>query len=1004
MHNLSRSRRYCSAIALVLAIAHVGCSSDDDHEKTPDPPAACTFDSEGLLPTPTGTYCIGAKELNLRSDRTDPLSPDKKRKREVAVRIYYPASAAAKGEPLPYLDETTLEREEETLSSVPGIGAFLKRVKTHSIVAATVASLPKQKVVANAETTVATKNGFPVLVYSPGWGGLHQNMTSLLEDLASHGYVVVALNHPYVSGAVKLSDGTVVKPPPEELMTDATLGEHFRAVRSDIAFAIDQLESMKKENQESFAEKLDLGRIGLLGHSLGGGASVVSLAKDARVDAGVDIDGSITFGTEESPATDKPMLLMLAGDHPLSTDSEVAALWANHTGDAYRLDIAQANHVSFIDYGYLAEVLFSEPAPPEVFGAIDPSYMIALERKTIRTFFGDALANESAEELLKLSESGKVIVTARDGDPWLLPPENTAKYITMRDGVRIAVDLWLPADASESKQYPTLIRATRYWRDLGVTDPSYRDQTGSAEEAKFWVSQGYAVVLVDARGSGASFGTRAHPWSAAEVKDYGQVVDYIVQQPWSNGKVGAFGISYEGNTAALIGLQNKPAVKAVIPQYSDMDVFTDIAAPGGVPNVGFVTAWMKSNLAQDRNDLCTAVGLSVAECAETKQVITGVKPVDEDIDSALLRAAIVEHETSPDQLGPFSNLESKDDVFNGATLEQLSPARRTDLKGWGDTAVTFWASWTDAGTARGALEQFRASTGPMTVIIGAFSHGGDFDTDPFNSADAPLAISVAQQRDMMTLQFGAKMGVLPYELPARIVQYYTLGKSGFSTSDTWPPVGSKNTPFYLHSGGQLSTNSPGEAEPSDSYSVDFSATTGMANRWWTQMGGPDVVYEDRAAEDKKLVVFETTPLSADLLMTGTPEVTLQLASTHEDGAVFVYLEDVAPDGKVTYVTEGQLRLHFRAISAGAPAGQLGPYHSFRKSDGAPMVPGVSEPIRIGLEPTSVLFKANHRVRLAIAGHDASCFKRIPAEGNPVWTIFHQASLVSTLELPVMPNE
>lgn len=493
---------------------------------------------------------------------------------------------------------------------------------------------------------------------------------------------------------------------------------------------------------------------------------------------------------------------------------------------------------SFIDYGLLAQPHFSGPLPVDEFGTIAPARMLELQRKALRLFFDATLNGKSANRLYELVDSEQVKVTARLGDQWAEPPQNTSLHLGMSDGVRIAVDLWLPADASAANRYPTLIRATRYWRDQGVTNPAYRSQTGPAQEAIGWASLGFAVLYVDARGSGASFGTRAHPWSLQEVKDYAEIVNWVVQQPWSDGKLGAYGISYEGNTAALIGMLGNPAVKAVSPQYGDMDIMTDIAAPGGVLNAGFLSAWMKNNRDLDNNDLCGAFGLNEVECSETRQVVTGVKPVDSDTDQSLLRAAVSEH--------------------------------------------------------------------------------------------------------------------------------------------------------------------PAGVEPVDNYSVDYTTTTGMTNRWWTQMGGGDVVYPDRAAEDTKLLVYETSPLERDLLVTGTPELTLQIASTLDDGAVFAYLEDVAPDGKVTYVTEGQLRLRYRAISTPAPEGQLGPYHSFRRADGAPMVPGVSEPIRIGLEPTSVLFRAGHRIRLAIAGHDSSCFQRVPAQGHPVWTITHQSTQMSALELPVMP--
>jgi putative CocE/NonD family hydrolase len=875
----------------------------------------------------------------------------------------------------------------------------LTTLETHALADAPVAQPPSA-----TKQNSSDKRGFPVLVYSPGLGGLHQQMTALLEDLTSHGYVVVALNHPYVSGFVTLSDGSTAKILDNGELSDPSLiGDYFRVVREDIEFALDQVADVNESSTDSLANRLDLSRIGLLGHSLGGGAAVTTLAEDARVDAAVNMDGSITFGTETPLAIDKPMLLMLAGSHALSLDTEASELWKKHTGEAYRMEIADATHISFIDYGFLSKSFDAEGPPAEDFGTIDPFRMQELERTAIGQFFDATLNGKSAASLSKLAKADEIAVTARANDPWVGPPTNSALYITMRDGVKIAVDVWLPPDASPKNRYPTLIRATRYWRDEGVTNASFRTRTGSAQEAIRWTSLGYAVVFVDARGSGASFGTRAHPWSADEMKDYGEVIDYVVGQPWSNGKVGAYGISYEGNTAAMVGLLGNPAVKAVIPQFADFDVYTDVAAPGGVPNVGFVSAWMTNNRSLDANDLCDALQIEGDDCSQAKLLYTGVKPTDADTDQSLLQAAVKEHQRAPDQLGPFLSLDARDDPFNGATLDQLSPARRKDTQGWGDTAVMFMASWSDAGTARGALERFRASQGPMKVLIGAVSHGGEYDTDPFHAADAPSLVSTEDQFAVMAGHFAENLRGVAMGGPARIVQYYTLGTDAFSSSETWPPEGSTMTPFYLRSEGRLTSDMPMGAEPSDEYAVDYTSTTGMSNRWWTQMGGPDVVYPDRATEDKKLLVFETTPLGEDVLITGNPEVTLQLASTHEDGAVFVYLEDVAPDGRVTYITEGQLRLQYRALSNPAPTGQLGPYHSYMREDRSPMIPGVSEALRIGLEPTSVLFRKGHRIRLAIAGHDASCFKRIPADGNPVWTLSHQSTKLSQLALPVMPD-
>jgi uncharacterized protein len=126
-----------------------------------------------------------------------------------------------------------------------------------------------------------------------------------------------------------------------------------------------------------------------------------------------------------------------------------------------------------------------------------------------------------------------------------------------------------------------------------------------------------------------------------------------------------------------------------------------------------------------------------------------------------------------------------------------------------------------------------------------------------------------------------------------------------------------------------------------------------------------------------------------------------LASTESDGAVFAYLEDVAPDGSVTSVTEGQLRLlHREPCSEPAVFNVYGPCHSFRAEDTRPMPLGELQEVTIGLHPTSVLLRAGHSIRVALAGHDASTFARTPASGAPVWSVAHDPEHPSRIELPV----
>jgi putative CocE/NonD family hydrolase len=184
--------------------------------------------------------------------------------------------------------------------------------------------------------------------------------------------------------------------------------------------------------------------------------------------------------------------------------------------------------------------------------------------------------------------------------------------------------------------------------------------------------------------------------------------------------------------------------------------------------------------------------------------------------------------------------------------------------------------------------------------------------------------------------------------------------------------------------------------------VDFEASTGTTNRWHTPDGVTPVIYKDRAREDRRLLTYTSPPLATDTEITGYPVVTLFVTSTATDGAFYVYLEDVDERDKVTYVTEGMLRaLHHRLSPAPPPYKMLVPYHSFRRADAQPLVPGTVAELAFGLLPTSVLIRKGHRLRIAIAGHDKDTFERIPAEGTPVISVQRNQVHASHVDLPVI---
>ena len=352
-------------------------------------------------------------------------------------------------------------------------------------------------------------------------------------------------------------------------------------------------------------------------------------------------------------------------------------------------------------------------------------------------------------------------------------------------------------------------------------------------------------------------------------------------------------------------------------------------------------------------------------------------------------------------------IECRDDLWGLAdiTLGDVSPyGLRTAIED-SEVPMYVWVSWLDSASVEGTLGRYLTFSNPQKLIIGPWSHSGNHHADPFLSPDTPTDPSPGEQFQMLVAFFDAHLKDDAAAAPGQGITYYTLGEGAWKTTETWPPAGFSPQRWYFGPEGFLVPDAPTDEAGADEYAVDWTATTGDATRWHTGLAKTDVVYPDRAEEDKKLLTYTSPPMEMDIEITGSPIVTLYVASTEDDGAFHVYLEDVAPDGRVTYLTEGILRAIHRQVSDKEPPYMVqGPYHSFERADAAPLVPGEVTEISFNLYATSVLIKKGHRLRVAVAGHDASVFARYPAEGTPVLTVQRNSLYPSHIELPMMAWE
>jgi uncharacterized protein len=558
-----------------------------------------------------------------------------------------------------------------------------------------------------------------------------------------------------------------------------------------------------------------------------------------------------------------------------------------------------------------------------------------------------------------------------------------SRYVPMRDGVRIAIDLVLPEGLPESRKIPAILTMTRYWRSQEGDEVS--------ETQEYFARRGYAVVTGDSRGTGASFGRWPYHRSPDEVRDFGEIADWIVSQPWSNGAVGGFGTSYTANTADWMAQINHPAMKAIVPRFADFDPYADLYFPGGVFHIAFGKGWSRSVKEMDLN-------------VKVGDPPRGVKPVDDDTGGALLAEAIDARREVPEVYEALSRITFRDDRPEvwGVSMLDWSIHTHLDEVARSRAPIFSWGGWLDAGTAAGVLHRFATLSNPQKAVIGPWSHGGGHHASPYRPPDFATVPSPEAQLGESLCYFDRYLKGIDNDTPERLLIYYTMGEEVWKSTDRWPPAGAASRSMYLAAGNALSFESPVEDSGEDLYAVDFEATTGTTNRWHTQRNGQDVVYPDRADVDARLLTYTSQPLEEDLEVTGTPVVRLHVRSTTEDGAFLIYLEDVEPTGRVLYVTEGQLRALHRKVSSEAPPYALfGPFHSFLAKDALPMKPGEVAEIEIAMHPTSVLFKKGHRVRLAIAGADKDTFVRIPENETPRWTIERNRTRASELVLPVV---
>lgn len=554
----------------------------------------------------------------------------------------------------------------------------------------------------------------------------------------------------------------------------------------------------------------------------------------------------------------------------------------------------------------------------------------------------------------------------------------------VRDGALLKCDIFRPAAEG---RFPAILQITPY------------NKNGMATRAQKFAPRGYVVVNVDSRGRFESGGDW-DPFSPKHKTDGYDLVQWIAEQPWCNGNVGMYGLSYMGWTQWWTASQAPPALKAIVPEVAPPDHFYNCPYQNGI----FVS-WM--------------------------------------MDWAGNMSARLPHSAGPGGYGGFA--EGRVEAYSKLPYIDFDKTRNYLPNDW-------WRKWILQNTAEGEYwkaiayqtpEDYARITVPSLAITGWFD--ADFPGSPMNylamkehggtpEARRPRMVIGPWQHIINTERIAAGVDFGPdaiidwdgyvlrwfdYHLKGiengvlgdPPVHVFVMGRNAWRAAKDWPLPQTMFTKYFFHSGGQangaagdghLSTEAPGEEAP-DHYTynpLDPTPSPAFANG---HIDGPRDVQTSSARND--VLVYDTPELTEDVEVVGPITATLFAATSGHDTDWMIRIIDVHPDGRALFLGEGVMRARHRNPDK---------HGAFNPNALTTLTPG--EPYEYTLEfhrPTGNLFKQGHRIRIEISSSYFPYYLRNPNTPEPniglatefqtvTQTVLHDAAHTSHVVLPIIP--
>lgn len=550
----------------------------------------------------------------------------------------------------------------------------------------------------------------------------------------------------------------------------------------------------------------------------------------------------------------------------------------------------------------------------------------------------------------------------------------------MRDGIVLRGDLYRPA--ADAERRPVLLQRTPYGKGEGRAPGAFVQKA---------LTRGYAVFVQDVRGRYASDGV-FDPYRQ-EGRDGYDTVEWTATMPWSNGRVGTYGISYPGATQWLLAVETPPHLGCIFPSMTFSSA-REFFYFGGAFDLSWLP-YLIQNIAPDirrRLNLPSPPGAAdragrdaLAKAALWHVPLNSVEALK---DACPFYFEWLDHPDDGDYW-EYANIEA---------MYQKVAVPAFNFSGWHDEGYGPNGAVRNfiGARAKGATPAARAPR----LMIGPWTHGGQ-TRSKFGERD--FGPTAAIQYDDLVLDWsdlhlrGVDTGQLSKQAPVRI---FTMGTNRWRDADAWPIPQTTYQSWFLRAGGRLTTQAPPTAtEASAVYTYDPNdPVVDPHGGAYAGVLGPFDQKDIGARKD--VLVYTSDPLTADLEVTGNIEIRLWIASSAPDTDFHVHVLDVEPDGRAWNLMSPTVAV-IRA--------------RYRNDEHRPalMTPGRPYELTFRLPITSNCFLRGHRIRAHVMSsffphldRNPNTGRPVPAEGRLVparQTVFHDASRPSRLILPVVPG-